>query len=384
VSTKPFPLGILLGCTIVAAALSAALVEAEVVELSRHAVQTDVKAEDLRREAATPSTFTPEADAKREKLWEKADRKTREAATLRSDAASIRSRRAVLIAGITPVLALLLACFAPSVLDALRSWPQRRVAALGAGSALWLLLLTSRDWLTADAFDIYLPVILGTATVAAILSPQRESAGKLGAAGLTVWLLLWIPFDLRWYKDIWLGSPGLEYTCFGLLISLIAILGFVVVARLDVLGVRPPRLKDLKPALILCGAVAAIVIPLGIGSGFLEPTDSQFGLGGAVLGFLSLTLTVALPEELFFRGILDAGLQKHFRRRWVSLAISSFLFGLMHWNNVGSLEERLLYLLLASICGALYGLAFRSSRGLAAPVLLHTTVDLAWQAFLGG
>ena len=34
--------------------------------------------------------------------------------------------------------------------------------------------------------------------------------------------------------------------------------------------------------------------------------------------------------------------------------------------------------------GALYGLAFRSSRGLTAPILLHTTVDLAWQAFLGG
>ena len=85
-----------------------------------------------------------------------------------------------------------------------------------------------------------------------------------------------------------------------------------------------------------------------------------------------------------WRGILDAGLQKHLRQRWMSLAVSSFLFGLMHWNNARCLEERLLYVLLATISGAFYGLAFRSSRGLAAPILLHTVLDLVWQAFLGG
>jgi uncharacterized protein len=100
----------------------------------------------------------------------------------------------------------------------------------------------------------------------------------------------------------------------------------------------------------------------------------------AVGGLAVLLFTVALPEELYFRAILDAGL----RRRLgpvASLLLSSVLFGLMHWNNRSRLEDQLEYLLLATIAGLFYGLTFRKA-GLWAAVLCHALVDVVWKAVL--
>jgi membrane protease YdiL (CAAX protease family) len=343
--TRPLPVGTLLACLIVAVVGAGVLVEFEVVELTFRGTETSLAA-----------------------------------------AAGLRARRVPLVLGLTPLLALLLACFCPGVVDALRTWPARRVAGLAAGLAAWMLIFTARGFLTAEGFDAYAPTILAAAAFAAVLSARNEVAGRLSAAGLVVWLLIWIPFDLRWYQtDLWLGGQlSVEYNAFSLLVSLTGILGFAVVARLDVVGVRPPRLSDLKPALILLAVLAATLIPLGLALGFLnvEVPDELTPLA-AVLIFAGLAITVALPEELFFRGILDAGLRKHLSPG-ASLAVSSFAFGLMHWNNAGSLGERVVYVFLATLAGAVYAGAFRKTGGLFAAVLVHTLVDLLWKAALGG
>jgi len=98
---------------------------------------------------------------------------------------------------------------------------------------------------------------------------------------------------------------------------------------------------------------------------------------------VGLFLTVALPEELFFRGILLRGLEKQFSRKWIPLVISSLAFGLMHWNNASTLSTQITYISLAALAGVGYGWTYRKSgNNLLAAILVHTLVDWTWRIFL--
>ena len=165
-------------------------------------------------------------------------------------------------------------------------------------------------------------------------------------------------------------------------LSLLLILAFGVVGR-QRQGLAPPVLLDGIKALVLLASYGAIAIPAGLVAGFLTYGPSM-DWGQAGLAFLSLALTVALPEELFFRGILDNGLRRVFKPAWLSLLVSSTAFGLMHWNNRDDPTTQLIYCGLATLAGVFYGLAYRWTGRLFAAVLVHTLVDLIWQAFLRG
>jgi membrane protease YdiL (CAAX protease family) len=246
----------------------------------------------------------------------------------------------------------------------------------------WVFLLS------ADHFNPY-SVAIVTAAAGGAVYALRDGVppGRLGAAGLAVWLLLWIPFDLRWYRgsgshmELFLSSKG-GYAICALLVTALGVLAFGVVGR-QRQGLGPPERLDWLKALVLLVVYAAIAIPVGLATGFLgfEPDITP---AKAALLAVGLALTVALPEELFFRGILDTGLRRVFKLPWVSLLISSAAFGLMHWNNRSDPTEQKLYFGLATAAGVFYGLAHRWTGRLFAAVLIHTLVDLFWIAFFRG
>lgn len=290
-------------------------------------------------------------------------------------ASSLEVARWALAVG--PPLGLLLACFCPRALPALRAWPAGRLSLLAGLVAGWIVLVP------ALRFDPYLPAIAIAAAAACPAALRGRAQTALGADGLVVWLLLWIPFDLRWYdQGPWLGGKG-GYAAWSIGISLVAVLSFGGAGRCGGLGFAPPRDVGRGALLTLLGALlfAAAAIPLGIWSGFLTPRGSAaLSLDAALLRGLGLFLTVALPEELFFRGVLDAGL----RARWgglPALLISSAAFGLMHWNNRSQPAQAAVYVGLAALAGLLYALAFRRG-GLLVAAGVHALVDLVWQLFL--
>ena len=118
-----------------------------------------------------------------------------------------------------------------------------------------------------------------------------------------------------------------------------------------------------------------------------------FGIGlGAALQFIhyhpllpkTLTLTsaivftfllVAIPEEIFFRGILQNLLETRIGRR-PALLLASLLFGLAHFNKGATFNWR--YVLLAAIAGIFYGRAWRAQRQVLASAIVHTAVDVVW------
>jgi len=86
-------------------------------------------------------------------------------------------------------------------------------------------------------------------------------------------------------------------------------------------------------------------------------------------------LLTAVPEELFFRGLLQNLLEPHLGRLR-SLMVASALFGLAHFHHGAVFNWR--YVILAAIAGVFYGRAWRARRQLLASSFTHTLVDTVW------
>jgi membrane protease YdiL (CAAX protease family) len=84
---------------------------------------------------------------------------------------------------------------------------------------------------------------------------------------------------------------------------------------------------------------------------------------------------VALPEELFFRGLLQNLLETRLPRRY-ALVLAAAIFGLSHYIHGAVFNWR--YVILAAIAGWFYGRAWRSGRRIGASAISHTLVDTVW------
>jgi membrane protease YdiL (CAAX protease family) len=284
------------------------------------------------------------------------------------------------IVGFAPLVGAQLTLGVPSAADKVRAWLE---------TTRWPLLYTAGGftvvWLVSQApsggFDPYATVIVAFGLVAAMGTLRQVRRGQRGLtwADVAVWMLLWIPFDLRWVYDL-----GGDYHWWAVALSVLGVVCWYGIRDLPGFGYRlVPRWRDIAVALAATSALMVILIPVGLAVDFLSwPPSQPPRLVPALFMFAGVFLTIAVPEELFFRGILQHGLDQTTSRRWLSLLAASFLFGLMHWNNAGDLTEKVTYVALATVAGMFYGLAYRrSGNSLLAPVLTHTLVDVIWATF---
>ncbi|HIM15257.1 MAG TPA: CPBP family intramembrane metalloprotease [Acidobacteria bacterium] len=234
------------------------------------------------------------------------------------------------------------------------------------------------------SFDPYALVIaLGTA-LAVVCAVRRANHTEPDATDMLAWLVLWIPFDLRWWNQLYAGPAGqYGYELWAAYVIGVALVGWGFFHRWALLGIRVPRPRDILVSVGVLSTLAALLIPPGLGSGFLQWNPSPPGLLHGAGLFGTLALTVALPEELFFRSLLQTWCERWTGRRWLGLVLASLAFGLMHWNNRPEFDEKVMYCVLASVAGIGYGLAFRYG-GLFASVMTHTSVNWIWQVLLRG
>lgn len=268
----------------------------------------------------------------------------------------------------------------PVVAERVRAW-------VDADARAWLKVgggvagLFAVAGLGTGKFDPYMTAIFALGVFGA-LGALREV--PRGTPGLTwtdaaVWLLIWIPFDLRWNKD--LGPAGFTYPWWSIALSVVAVIGWGTVRDLPGFGYRlVPNRRDLGIAGIALLAFGTIAIAVGLAIGFLHfPPTKSADVWEVAGGFVGLFFTVAIPEELFFRAILQRGLEARLKRPGAALVLASLAFGLMHWNNESVLKVQIEYCVLAAVAGLFYGWAYRRSGALIAPVLVHTLTDLVWK-----
>jgi hypothetical protein len=120
---------------------------------------------------------------------------------------------------------------------------------------------------------------------------------------------------------------------------------------------------------------APIVIPAGLLLGFLHFHPILPNPLMAVASWIFTFVFVAMPEELFFRGLLQNILERRLGRRGALLA-ASLLFGLSHFNKRAAFNWR--YILLATVAGIFYGRAWLARRRLFASSVTHASVDTVW------
>ena len=285
---------------------------------------------------------------------------------------------------LSPLLGLMLTLGSVQAASQFNAWLQSEknshAYVAGGISILFMLpgLLTLR-------FDPYLAAIFSVLTFAVLgaLKQLKNKEFTLTWTDLLIWFILWIPFDLRWYMDM-LPAGSDSYTWFSAAISVIAVIGWNGYRGAEIGYNLVPKLKDIRVVLLSLLIIMAFVLPPGLLTGFLTFSMPQsYNVPKMILQFVGIFLTIALPEELFFRGILLGGLDKIFSKKWIPMVISSLAFGLMHWNNVHALSTQITYVSLAAVAGVGYGWAYRKSgNNILAAILVHTLVDWIWKIFL--
>lgn len=155
-----------------------------------------------------------------------------------------------------------------------------------------------------------------------------------------------------------------------------ALYAFLVVRRLGGVGYDfRPRLRDLATGLREWSVFALIAIPLGMLLGFIAFRSWLPPFTSAASAVLITFFFVAIPEEFFFRGLLQNMLEARLAGR-KALIVASIIFGLSHFNKPLPFNWR--YVILATIAGIFYGRAWRDRRRLLSSATTHTAVDVVW------
>lgn len=301
-----------------------------------------------------------------------------------ADAGNSLTTTIAMVLSVSPLMGLLLALGSPKALQLFNGWLRQNKNAVYyiAGGITFLFAIPG---ILTFTFNPYFTTIFAFIVLAVFGSLKRlkNEIFQLTWIDLALWILLWIPFDLRWSTDM---LPLLGYTWWSIAVSVLAVIGWNGFRNAEIGYRLVPNVKDLYVALIALLGIMVLVVPPGLISGFLTfALPETFDIPKLAAHFIGLFLTVALPEELFFRGLLLKGLENVSSKKWVPMVVSSVAFGLMHWNNVSTLPTQITYVSLATIAGLGYAWAYKKSgNNLLAAVLTHTLVDWVWKLVLAG
>ena len=301
-----------------------------------------------------------------------------------SDSKNTMMSIVAMVISTAPLLGLLLALGSPKALQQFTGWLERDSNSMFY-TAGGITLLFALPGLLTTTFNPYTTTIFAFIVFAVFNSLKRlnSESFKLSWNDIALWMLLWIPFDLRWSMEM---HALLGYTWWAMAISVIAVIGWRGYRKADIGFNLVPKLKDLYITLLALLMIMVVVVPAGLITGFLTfAVPERFDVPKLAAHFIGLFLTVALPEELFFRGLLLRGLEKVSSKKWVPMVVSSLAFGLMHWNNVSGLSTQITYITLATLAGLGYAWAYKKSgNNLFAAILTHTLVDWVWRLVLAG
>jgi membrane protease YdiL (CAAX protease family) len=229
----------------------------------------------------------------------------------------------------------------------------------------------------------YTLIFLLTPIALAALFELAPASGGLGWQDVLVLAAVGIPVEFGTLRGAWplhgLGAMP------KLLLMDAALYAFLVIRGTPDAGYDfRPRWRDLVIGMREWALFAPVAIGLGLALHFIRfrpyaPYGWQLAAGWLVTFFF-----VAIPEELFFRGLLQNLLEKRLdsgsgNARLKALLIAAPIFGLSHFNKPLPFNWR--YVLLATIAGVFYGRAWRDRRRLFASGITHATVDVVWSVW---
>jgi len=224
-------------------------------------------------------------------------------------------------------------------------------------------------------------IFLGMAGVSIAVWALLASAGdrEPGWRDWTALAILGISVDLGFFKDAFpvAGLSGLSK----LLFVDVGLYGYLVLRPIGGIGYDfRPRWRDLRIGLREFIFYTPIAILLGFALGFLHFHKTLATPQWFAGGWIFTLFFIAIPEELFFRGLMLNMLERRFGAR-VALTVSSVLFGLAHFNK-RTVWFNWRYVILAAIAGVFYARAWMADRRILTSSITHATVDTVWSIWL--
>ena len=225
---------------------------------------------------------------------------------------------------------------------------------------------------------------------------DRQTPQHINWRNLIAILVVWFFIELGLVPAA--SIPPEKGISFFMLIALNGIIySFLVLRGLDSIGYRlRPNVEDWKYACLYLGLfIAFFAVPIGFLTSFIGQTTDWQPLWKFPIILLGIFLFTGLPEEILFRGLIHnllAGRLKKNQSELPVLLISSIIFGLAHVNNsdppfifvhLFGMDWSIpwAYVILATIAGWFYGLAYIRTRSILAPAMLHAMVDGWWSYF---
>lgn len=259
---------------------------------------------------------------------------------------------------------------ATEVLQQKLSSSATRVLATGLLVVPYLTFSIPRGTFHWNYAAVLFAIPIGLAALFEFLPPRTQ---KLSCQDLIALAAIGLPVEFHWLARSF--HPGLSALPKLLLVDA-GLYAFLVVRRLEGVGYDfRARWRDLTVGVREWAFYAPIAIGLGLALNFIA-FHRQMRSAGEIIGALLVTFFfVAIPEEFFFRGLLQNMLEARIGRMR-ALAVAAVIFGLSHFNKPLPFNWR--YVLLATIAGIFYGRAWRSNRRLVASGLTHTLVDVVW------
>ncbi|WP_435062277.1 CPBP family intramembrane glutamic endopeptidase [Halobaculum sp. EA56] len=155
-----------------------------------------------------------------------------------------------------------------------------------------------------------------------------------------------------------------------------AVLFVVYAGDRDLLRARVPTRRE--AALAVAGSVGLIVAGYAIIAAFaavgITPSTNR-ALRNPPPYFLAMIplsfLAVAVGEELVFRGVVQGELRRALGPAG-AVAVASLLFGAIHFGaGAGTTEQQLVYVVIATVLGAVLGVLYEYTENLVVPVVVH-------------
>jgi membrane protease YdiL (CAAX protease family) len=256
--------------------------------------------------------------------------------------------------------------------DRIGPWVRRQTFAARVALPLTLLIAYLVFALPRGIFDATTCAGMGAISVAVC-------ALVLAGYDWAVLALLGISVDLGFFKGSF-PAPGLS-SLPKLLFVDVGLYGYLVLRPLEGIGYDfRPRLADLRIGLREFLFYTPIAIALGFALSFLHFHATLPGPFAVAGGWLFTITFIAIPEELFFRGLMLNLLERRFGTR-TALIVSSVLFGLSHFNKRAAYFNWR-YVILAAIAGVFYARAWLAQRRILTSSITHATVDTVWSAWL--
>jgi membrane protease YdiL (CAAX protease family) len=283
-------------------------------------------------------------------------------------------------------LTILVALFARSVQDRLRSWFQKRPHRIFLAPLLLIGFCCAALW-SREALNPRFVALLSVYALlpSALVYRNRPGGARPAWLDFAAILLLWLPVEFTTGKE--LLAPQVHSLANNLARGTAVTLGlFLFLVFRGLAGMKynlPGKRADFLHPVVGFLVVAPVLIALGRALSFLGPY--RVLPGASPIGFLRIffvTLAgVAIPEELLFRALIQNWLMQRFGSSDKVLLAAALIFGAAHLNNAPGPLPNWRYMILATMAGWVYGKVFQKSSSILSSTGLHALVNTVRHVF---